>query len=111
MKTIFKASLLLLSVYSAMSQGVVIFNNRIIGSVITHVYVWPGPGDPIQVGNGFNDTPSGTTDWTGYTPLSGSSFFAQLLAANGANQPQSSLIPANGITTFRTGTAAGNVTG
>jgi len=70
------------------------------------------------VGSGSNDTPSGTTPYAacgltliGASGLTGtygaSTTFAQLLAANGANQPASSLVPSGQTTTFRTGAAAG----
>jgi hypothetical protein len=98
---------------SVLAQGTVIFNNR-LGST-THVY---GGGATTIRGNAPNDTPAGSTSYAGLT-LIGANFlggtfgasttFAQLLAANGANQPESSLLPAAGITTFRTGAAAGNI--
>ena len=96
---------------SVMAQGQVVFNNRVVGQVVTHVY-WCNPINMgfVQTGNGPNDTSVGTTDWTGYTPLSGSGYTAQLWAApQGA--PLSALQPAFPTTTFRTGAAAGCVEG
>src|SRR5207237_6347761 len=97
---------------SVLGQGTVTFNNRVVGAggVVTHVY-GANPGNPStsQVGNGSTDSPAGATDWSAYTALSGANYFAQLLAANGANQAEASLVPATPTTTFRTGAAAGFV--
>ncbi len=92
-------------------QGTVIFNNRVAGSVITHVYL---PGTSQIVANGSNDYSDstmipGTFNWSGYTLVSGSNWYAQLLAAPGSNQPESALMPGTPATTFRTGAAAGFV--
>jgi hypothetical protein len=94
------------------AQGTVIFNNRITGTLVTRVY-GPNPNNPSlsQAGNGPDDTPAGTTDWSGYTPLSGAGYSAQLWAAPGANPPLSPLQPATPMTTFRTGAAAGFLAG
>ena len=93
-------------------QGTVIFNNHIAGALVTHVYL-PSPDPPLRPasGNGPNDLPAGTTDWTGYTPVSGSGFSAQLWAAEGKDRPECALQPATPITTFRSGVAAGFVVG
>jgi hypothetical protein len=91
------------------AQGTIVFNNRVVGSVITHVYLG---GTAQVVGNGTGDysdttlTP-GSRDWTGYTALSGSGYMAQLLGATGAGQPESALGLGTPTTTFRTGAAAG----
>src|SRR5262249_44915340 len=68
----------------------------------------PSAANPglVQVGNGTADFAAGTTDWTGWTALNGTGFTAELWAANGANQPESSLQAATPTQTFRT-TAAG----
>jgi hypothetical protein len=63
----------------------------------------------VQIGNGPSDFPPGTTDWTGWTSVSGSGFTAQLFAADGANAPVNSLTPALPTTTFLTGVGAGFV--
>ncbi len=78
-------SLLVISL-NVLAQGTVIFNNRVPGSVVTHVY-GPEVGNPGRMitGNGPNDYPPGTTTYTG-TLIQGSGYLAQLLAANGANQ-------------------------
>ena len=93
---------------SLLGQGVVNFSNRAVGTVITHVYL-PSPATPglVQIGNGASDFPVGTTDWTGWTPVSGAGFSAQLFASPGADVPVDSLAPGFPITTFRTGAAAG----
>jgi hypothetical protein len=106
----------LFSAVGVLAQGTVIFNNRVGGSppaLVTHVY-GPNPIDSwlfAQSGNGPNETPAGTVDWSIYTPLSGSGFTAQLFAAPGLNQPVDSLQPATPITSFRTGAGAGWVAG
>jgi hypothetical protein len=91
---------------ASLAQGTVIFNNNIPGTLVTHVYtagVFQGP----TAGNGPNDTPPGTTDYADGVPISGSGYDAQIWAAPGANQPESSLQPASPITTFGTGSNAG----
>jgi len=94
---------------SVYAQGTVQFNNRAVGAVVTYVY--SGPGNSSRVGNGTSDTPTGTTDWTGYTKVSGSGWMAAILAANGQGTAESSLTfgATPQVTTFRTGGAAGNV--
>jgi PEP-CTERM motif-containing protein len=111
-KAILLASALVSGVATVLAQGTVVFNNRVVGSVVTHVY-GPNPANLAfhQTGNGPLDTPAGTTDWAGWPPLSGSGYSAQLWAAPGLSQPESSLQPAFPITTFRTGAAAGWVVG
>lgn len=91
---------------SVFAQGTVIFNNRVAGTIVTHVYLG---GDTQLVGNGPTDFPAGTFDWTGFVPLQGAGYSAQLLAANGAGALESALVAAPVVTTFRTGTAAGQV--
>jgi hypothetical protein len=94
---------------SVLAQGTVLFNNHISGIVVSKVYL-PNYSSPVyQVGNGPNDTPPGTTDWTGWEAVSGSGFTAQLWAAEGYNQPESALQQATPTTIFRTGPAAGFV--
>jgi hypothetical protein len=114
------AIIVFLSTVAAVAQGTINFNNRIPGTLVTHIY-GPTSSDPTirMVGNGSNDLPAGTTDWTGFTPIGaggtggwygGGNTFAQLLAAPGSDQPETSLIPASPITTFRTGAAGGYLT-
>jgi len=102
------------------SQGTVVFSNRSAGST-THVFGWPTRGANNWLsGNCSIDNPFGSVNYgaagcvligaNGLRGLFGASTtFAQLLAANGAGQPESNLLPALGVTTFRTGVAAGNL--
>jgi hypothetical protein len=85
------------------------FNNRVIGVLVQRVY-GPETWDPevSKTGNSSIDYPQGTQTYTGQL-LSGSQWSAQLFAANGADQPESTLRAAYPITTFRTGAAAGFV--
>lgn len=86
---------------SVMAQGTISFNNRVTGTIVTHVYLG---GTSQMAGNGANDTPSGGMDWAGLTALSGAGYSAALLSGvsvdNLVFQPTS-------VTTFRTGAAAG----
>jgi hypothetical protein len=114
MKTIIFAAIVITSALSVFAQGTVGFNNRIGGIAITHIYV----GDRFVIGNGPNDIPPGPADYTGCVligtvgGMTGSTTFAQLLGANGASAPESSLLPSTSPpTTFRTGAAAGFVAG
>jgi hypothetical protein len=104
---------------SALAQGEVWFANRVTGNLVTHIYA-PSPYDPMfhQIGNGSADTPAGTLDWSGFTLIGASgsngqfgaaTTLAQLLGAPGYNQPESSLLLAIPVTSFRTGAAAGNI--
>jgi hypothetical protein len=118
MKKLALITLALTCAAGAFAQGTVIFNNRIVGTVLTHVY-GPLAGSPTshKIGNGTADTNPGATDWTGYTlvgttgGLGAATTFSQLLAANGANTPENQLLPSIPTTTFRTGGAAGNIVG
>jgi hypothetical protein len=95
---------------TALGQGKVEFDTFVKGSLITHVYL-PSPANPglVQIGNGTSDYPVGTTDWSGWAPVSGDGFSAQLFAAPGTNAPINSLTPAFPVTTFHTGVGAGFV--
>jgi hypothetical protein len=109
----------LLTAAASFCQGTIAFDNRVVGVIVTHVYA-PLSSDPTihQTGNGSGDTPAGAQDWSGYSLIGvsgtggqygGATTFAQLLGVNGANQPESSLLPAAPTTTFRTGGVAGSV--
>jgi len=113
MKKVIVTALAMTCAVGVFAQGTVVFNNRAGGT--SHVY--GGGTSPIQ-GNTPTETPAGTSSYPGLTliganGLSGlygaSTTFAQLLAANGAGAAESSLLPAAGITTFRTGAAAGSL--
>jgi len=109
MKKLVIAALTVTCAVSVFAQGTVIFNNRLTGTVVTHVY---GGGTSQVGGNSANDTPAGSANYSGLTLLAGPNFLAQLLSANGANQAESSLQPASSApTTFRTGAAAGFING
>jgi len=118
MKKLILAAFALTTAASVFAQGTIIFSTRnSLGT--THVY---GPGTDASlslVGAGAADVPVGTTAYAanGMTPIGtsgiatrygASTTFAQLLAANGA-AAETSLIPSGATTTFRTGTAVGNV--
>src|SRR5258707_234813 len=103
----------------AFAQGTIVFNNRVPGTIVTHVYA-PLPSDPTfhQIGNGSADTPIGAQDWTAFSLIGSSgtggqygaaTTFTQLLGVNRYNQAESSLQPGLPTTTFRTGASAGNV--
>jgi hypothetical protein len=112
MKKLILAAVTVASAASVFAQGTVIFNNRLGG--ISHV--WAGGSSQIQ-GNSSTDTPAGSTQYPsppyvliGTTGgMNPATTFAQLLAAPGQNQPESSLVPSGGTTTFRTGAGAGDV--
>jgi hypothetical protein len=114
MKRAFFSVALACTVVQSFGQGTVVFNNRVSGTVLTHVW-W---GCPQIRGNWTNDSPVGTTSYNGFKLIgtaggpSASTTFAQLLGAPGSDIPESSLVPSSsGPTTFRTGAASGNVAG
>ena len=103
---------------SVFAQGTVVFSSY---NYLGTVHYW-GPSatapDMSLLGNSATDTPAGTTDYAaaGMTMLGtpGSAYgaattFAQLLWANGANQPANSLVPGGQTTTFRTGNTVGRI--
>jgi hypothetical protein len=100
-----------LSTLSAFGQGEVILANRVVSMMVARIY-GPELADPTisKTGNTSAGTPAGTQVYTG-SPLSGSGWIAQLFGADGLNQPESALLAANPITTFRTGLAAGYMQG
>jgi hypothetical protein len=104
------ATLAFLKDTGSLAQGRVEFANRVVGVTISHVYL-PSPTTPgvVQIGNGPSDFPAGATDWTGWTPVSGTGFSAQLFAASGADSPVDSLAPALPVTSFGSGAFAGFV--
>src|ERR1051325_893764 len=120
MKRILIACGLLLAARNAFTQGLVLFYLRVSGT--SHIYA-PNPSSPSlsMIGQGPNDAvPSGTTDWSGWTPIGGNgltgqygaqSTFTSLLGAPGSNAAESTLLPGalgtalggGTATTFRTG--------
>jgi hypothetical protein len=119
MKKSLFAALVILTSLNALAQGTVVLNNR---NSLGTSHVW-GTGLYLSlVGNATNDLPAGTTPYASAGCIligangTGGSFgaattFAQLLAANGSNQPASSLVPMGQVTTFRTGAYAGLLVG
>jgi|SwirhirootsSR2_FD_contig_81_2083316_length_1280_multi_16_in_0_out_0_1 hypothetical protein len=111
MKKLILAAITLTSALSVFAQGTVVFVNRSAAGT-THLYYTPNVHTAIQ-GQGASDNPVGATDWgsgilVGTTgSIAGPTTFGQLLAAPGAGAAESSLLPAAGIVTFRTGAAAG----
>jgi hypothetical protein len=112
MKRAFFSVVLAWTVVQTFGQGTVVFNNRVPGTVLTHVWY----GSPQVHGNWTNDFPAGTTSYSGFvlTGTTGgpgaSNTFAALLGAPGANAAESSLVPSSASpTTFRTGGGAGNI--
>jgi hypothetical protein len=97
---------------TVLAQGTVTFNNRVTGTVVTHVYNFdPANPSAYHAGYGSGDlgpNGPGTDTWVG-AALAGSGFSAQLYAAPGLNQPEASLVAASPVTSFRTGAAAGFV--
>jgi PEP-CTERM motif len=102
---------------SVFAQGTVVFNNAVSGSVSTRVF---GPSSVdirlSYVGNRATDLPAGSTFFPNCLPIgtvggmTGSTTFAALLGANGANRPESSLLlGAGGLSSFRSGSASGVV--
>jgi hypothetical protein len=89
-------------------QGVINYTIRVTGSLVAHVY-GPEMSDPTLalMGNTASETPAGMQTYTGGW-LEGSGWSAQLFAALGSGQPESSLLPvATSLTTFRTGPVLG----
>lgn len=102
---------LLLAVWTARGQGTVNFAMTASGMLSTRVYMpdtsysfWP------TFGNTSNQIPAGTQNYSGAL-VSGANFVAQLWAAPGADQPESALQLSSEMRTFRTGGAAGLVSG
>jgi hypothetical protein len=117
MKKLILAAVATTCAVSVFAQGTIVFNNRVAGSVISHVY-WSPPGSPLTQGSGATDLPVGSTTFPGNYILigtagtpAGSNYLSQLLGAPGFNAPESSLLPAAGIASFRSGGGAGNVAG
>jgi len=114
MKKLILAAIAVTCAVSVFAQGTVQFNNR---TAVGTSHVWgpsaTNPGLTLK-GAASNDTPTGTTPYAasgmsliGVTLANGQTTFAQILAATGLDQAESSLLPASAITTFRTGTGAG----
>jgi hypothetical protein len=117
----------------ARGQGTVVFNTRIASGNLQTTHIW-GPSSTVPclalIGLGSNDNPSGTTPFgsasamrligdggvaggtavgDGFSIMGYRTTFAQLIGAVGSNQPESALVPVGQTTTFRTGSALGDV--
>lgn len=93
---------------SVFAQGQITYSTRVTGSIVGHVYNVEAPGSAVsKSGNTAAETPSGNQTYAGAF-LTGSGWSAQLWAANGAAQLESSLAPVIGsVVTFRTGGTLG----
>jgi hypothetical protein len=122
MKKLILAAIALTTAVSIYAQGTVTFTQYPGPDGLTTSHVWTPGTNPAQalVGNAVNDGPAGSVNYSaagmvliGTGGLTGkygaSTTFAQLLYANGANQPEASLIPGGSTTTFRTGTTVGRI--
>jgi hypothetical protein len=112
------AAIAMVGTSNMMAQGSVIFNNR--RGTITHV--WASSSSLHITGNSPIDNPAGTTDYSGNTLigaagglLAANTTLASLLGVQGVAADDSAMQPGllgpGGITTttFRTGSAAGNI--
>jgi hypothetical protein len=113
--------IVLAAICLASGQGFVQFNNRVVGTVVSHV--WYGCADPSRQGNSSIDYPPGTNNYDGYilvgaAGVSGqggaATTLAALLGAPGSNAADGLLIAGDlgggaTATSFRTGGAAGNI--
>jgi len=116
-KTILTAIALTCAV-GAFAQGTVIFNNRVAGTIVTHVF---NGGSTQLRGTYAGDTPSGTTFPTnGLSLVGGAGFWSSLLGgplgtAEGSLLAGTIAAPVAGsgaaATSFRTGAAAGFIAG
>ncbi len=111
MKSILLGTAVVLTALTGFAQGTVAFYNRNSAGT-SHIYA-PVAANPgfSQIGNGAGDVPAGTISWAGWEGIGlhgltgqwgGQTTFPQLLAANGAGQAESSLIPSGQTTTFPT---------
>ena len=119
MKKLILAAFAVTCATSVFAQGLIAFQNRLTGTIVTHVYAPLATATGFsQLGQGTADTPTGSTDWSAFTRIGatgvnvqygGAYTLAQIIGAPGNNQPESSLVPANPVTSFRTGLGAGYV--
>ena len=112
------AAFALTTAVGVFAQGTVVFSSY--NSLGTVHYWGPSTTTPALAfdGNGASDTPAGTINYAGSgmvmlgtpgQPYGAATTFAQLLWANGANQPIDSLVPGGQTTTFRTGNTVGRI--
>ncbi len=112
-----------LTALNLFGQGTIIFTSHTTTPTARDSHIWsPSRTDPFLSlqGPASNDTPPGTTPYAAngmsLIGASGSgghygyaTTFAELLAALGPSQPESSLVPTLPVTTFRSGSAAGQI--
>jgi hypothetical protein len=133
MKKLILAAFALTTAVSVFAQGTIVFNNRISGATVVQTsHIW-GPAVGVNstialVGLGSNDNPVGATAYAvngmrligdggtasvatgdGNFVMGYKTTFAQLLGIVGQNGQEASLLPLNGVTTFRTGSSLGDV--
>lgn len=105
MKKIIVTTLAVVVAVGAFAQGTITLNNRVSGVLVVPIYN-PDPLNIQRSVQGNATTNGGSTDWTGFTGVSGTNFTAQLFGG-----PQGtafdSLQPVLPSTPFRTGAAAG----
>jgi hypothetical protein len=89
----------------SVAQGTLYLDNNVPGVVVTHVYRQPVFMGGYPAGNGPNDYPPGTQNYSGLPFVEGSGFTAQLFASPSVTNP--SFEPGLPTTTFRTGDGAG----
>jgi len=108
-KLLLVGSVLLVAV-QAYSQGSIVFNNRVTGSVVARIYGnQAGNSLELRTGNTATDTPAGTQTYSGPT-LEGPQWVAQLFGGP-LGTADASLVALTPTTTFRTGLAAGFING
>jgi len=122
MKKLILAAFALTAAVGVFAQGSVFWQSYSGDGIHTYHYWGPSSTTPglSLVGAGAADTPAGTTPYatsgmaliganglgSATSKYGAANTFAQLLWANGANQPESSLVPGGQTTTFRSGGTA-----
>jgi hypothetical protein len=106
MKTIIVLLTLTLGGAVLFAQGTFILDNNIPGTLVAHIYL-ASSLQGVRAGNGPNDTPPGTQDYSGFVPLAGPGYSAQLYARPGVTSEEASLVAESPVTSFLTGAAAG----
>ncbi len=120
MKALVLATTVVLTALNLFGQGIITFTSQ---SLNRTSHVWgPSPTDLYLFlsGPGSSDSPAGSTPYQAngmeligssgrYAQYGYATTFAQLLAAPGANQTESSLVPVGQTTTFRSGSSLGQI--
>jgi hypothetical protein len=107
MKKLILAAAITTCAASVFAQGTINFTTR---TAAGSAFVWSGPGNVQYQGTNVDYASLGLhlVGASGNTAEAGH-IWTQLIGAPGAGAAESSLLPMTGTTTFRTGTAAGNV--